>query len=58
MNKNVLYIVAVLAIAVSIALKVMSRNGRTTELASYWWIPLPVALICLIAAEMGKKKQQ
>jgi hypothetical protein len=56
MNKNALYIIAVLAIAASIAMKVMARNGRTTELANYWWIPLPLALICLIAAEAKKKK--
>jgi len=56
MNKSVLYVIAVIAIAVSIGLKVMSRNARTTELADYWWIPLPLALICLIAAEAKKKK--
>jgi hypothetical protein len=54
MSKNILLVVAVLAIAASIFMKVMARNSHLTELASYWWIPLPLALICLIFA--GSKK--
>jgi hypothetical protein len=54
MNKNVLLVIAVLAIAASIAMKVMAKNSHLTELATYWWIPLPLALICLILASTKK----
>ncbi len=57
MNKNILYVLAVLAISAAIAMKVMSRNSHTTELSTYWWIPLPVALICLIAAGAKDKRK-
>jgi hypothetical protein len=57
MNKNFLNIVGILAIAASIAMKVMSRGSHLTELASYWWIPLPLALICFIAAAAPKKEK-
>jgi hypothetical protein len=55
MNKNALYIIAILACAAAIGMKVMAKNSRTTELENYWWIPLPVALICLVIA--GARKQ-
>jgi hypothetical protein len=58
MSKTVLYIVAVVAIAAAIAMKVMAKDSHLTELSSYWWIPLPLALICVIGAgTMGKRKQ-
>jgi hypothetical protein len=57
MNKNVLNVIGILALAAAIGMKVMSRNARTTELSSYWWIPIPLALICFIAAAAGKKEK-
>lgn len=57
MNKNILNIVGLLAIAASVAMKVMSRGSHLTELSRYWWIPLPLALICFLAAAAPKKSK-
>jgi hypothetical protein len=54
MNKTVLLVIAILAIAASIAMKVMAKSSHLTELDSYWWIPLPLALICLVIAASKK----
>lgn len=55
MNKTFLLIIAVLALTAAVAMKVMARNSHLTELADYWWIPLPIALICVILVGAGKK---
>ena len=55
MNKTVLIVIAVLAITASVAMKVMAKDSHLTELADYWWIPLPIALLCLIGASVQKK---
>ena len=54
-KKTVLVTVGLLAIVASIVMKVMGKDSHLTELQDYWWIPLPIALICFLAAGMGKK---
>ena len=54
MNKTLLLMLAVLAVAASIGMKVMSKDSHLTELADFWWTPLPLALILLLLA--NKKK--
>ena len=56
MNRTVLLVIAVLALTASIGMKVMAKDSHLTELADYWWIPLPLALICLIVANAPKKQ--
>ncbi len=58
MNKKPVFgVIGLLAIIAAI---VMYRMGRTSshlsELKDYWWIPLPLAVICFIAAASSKKK--
>jgi hypothetical protein len=55
MNKNVLMVIAVIALAASIFMKIESRNSHLRELGSYWWIPIPIALLCIIGASVKKK---
>ena len=55
-SKNILIIISILAFSASIAMYKMSKNSHTTEMENYWWIPLPVALICLVIANAKKKE--
>ena len=56
-KKTVLSIIGVLALAASLGMYVMgNQNSNLTELKSYWWIPLPIALICFIIAGASKTK--
>lgn len=55
MNKTLLLVLAVLALAASIGMKVMSKDSALTELEDFWWIPLPLALILLILANKKSK---
>ncbi|MFZ9386263.1 MAG: hypothetical protein ACO25B_00150 [Chitinophagaceae bacterium] len=51
MNKKILTTIGILALIAALAMKLMgNRSSRLTELLEFWWIPLPVALICLILA--------
>ena len=51
MNKKVLNIVAVLSFAAAIGMYVVgSNNGHLTELKDFFWVPIPLGLIALIAA--------
>jgi hypothetical protein len=55
MSKRVLSIIGLLAVVASIAMYVMgNNNNHLTELKDFWWAPLPIALICFLAA--SKKK--
>jgi hypothetical protein len=58
MNKKlVLSIVGILALTASIGMFVTgTTNDRLTELKQYWWIPLPLALICFVLANTTRQK--
>ena len=56
-RKAVLSIVGVIALFAALAMYIMgNKNNHLTELQTYWWIPLPVALICFIIAGSSKTK--
>lgn len=56
MKKNAA-IIAVLAIIASIAMYMVGSNsGHLSELKDFFWVPLPLAAICLFIA-FGKKKE-
>ncbi len=51
MNKKIYGIVGLLAVAISLAMYLIGNNSsHLTELKTYWWAPLPLALICFILA--------
>lgn len=50
MNKTLLLVLAVIAIAASVGMKIMSKDSALTELEDFWWIPLPLALVFLVLA--------
>lgn len=53
--KKVLSIVGGLAVIASIAMYfVGKKSSHLSELEQYWWIPLPVALICFVLASNKK----
>jgi len=54
-KKNILVIVGILAIIASIVMNRMGNDSHLTELKDYWWYPLPLALICFLAAGAKKK---
>lgn len=56
MNKTFLLILAVIAIAASVGMKIMSKDSAMTELKDFWWIPLPLALILLVLANKKSKE--
>jgi len=56
-KKTVFLAIGILAIAASVVMYMAGKNSsRLTELKQYWWIPLPLALIALIAAGSSKPK--
>ncbi|MBL0234926.1 MAG: hypothetical protein IPQ08_14900 [Chitinophagaceae bacterium] len=55
MNKTFLLVLAVIALAASIGMKIMSKDAALTELEDFWWTPLPLALILLILANRKAK---
>jgi hypothetical protein len=58
MNKqSVLIVVGLLALVASVAMYVIGGNSsHLTELKQFWWIPLPIAIICFVAAGSSKRK--
>ena len=59
MNKKTVFtIIGILAIAASVFMyKMGNSSSHLTELKQFWWIPLPLAFICLLlAGSAGKKK--
>jgi uncharacterized membrane protein YiaA len=51
MNKKLFSIIGLLAVAASLAMYLIGSNSsHLTELKTYWLAPLPIALICFIAA--------
>lgn len=54
MNKTFLLILGFLALAASVAMRILgNKSSHLSELQQYWWIPLPLALLCFLGA--GKK---
>ncbi|MBS1631303.1 MAG: hypothetical protein JST10_01890 [Bacteroidetes bacterium] len=57
-KKNIFITIGVLAIAASIVMyQVGNDSTHLSELKNYWWVPLPLFLLCfLIVIFSGKKK--
>ena len=50
MNKKALYVVAFLSFAASAGMYLVgSTNGHLTELLDFFWIPVPLGVIAIIA---------
>lgn len=58
MNKKTVFtILGVLALAASaIMYKVGNSSSHLSELKDFWWIPLPLGILLLIAANASKPK--
>lgn len=58
MNKKVVFgIIGVLAIIASVVMyKVGGNSANLSELKDFWWVPLPLALICFLGAASSKPK--
>ena len=56
-KKSVFGVLGVLALVASaIMYKVGSSSSHLSELKDFWWVPLPLGVICLlVAASSGKK---
>jgi hypothetical protein len=54
--KPALTFVGLLALVAAIYMYIKKGNPRMTELENYWWIPLPIALICFIVVGNSRKK--
>jgi hypothetical protein len=55
MSKRVLSIIGLLAVVASIVMYMVGKDSsHLSELKDFWWAPLPIALICFLAA--SKKK--
>lgn len=56
-KKTVFMILGILALAVSAIMYVVGSNSsHLTELKDFWWVPLPLGVICLFVAGSGGKK--
>jgi hypothetical protein len=54
-KKTVLAVVAVLAIVAAVVMyRTGHRSSHLSELKNFWWMPLPLAALCLLAT--GSKK--
>lgn len=58
MNKKTIFaIIGILAVIASIVMYKMGKNSsHLSELKSFWWYPLPLAVICFLASVAGKKQ--
>jgi len=56
-KKTVLLIIGLLAVVASIVMYTMGKNSsHLSELKDFWWYPLPLAVICILAAGASAKK--
>ena len=56
MNKTVLNVVGILALIAAAAMYWFGKNdSHLSELKDFWWIPLPIALICFLAGARKNK---
>ena len=60
MNKNVFLFIGFLALAASAGMRILgNKSSHLSELQEFWWVPLPLALICfIIATRSGGKSGQ
>lgn len=60
MNKTIFLIIGVLSLAAAAAMRILgNKSSHLSELQEFWWIPLPLALICfIIASRTGGKSGQ
>jgi hypothetical protein len=58
MNKKALFgtISALALIAAAVMYKVGNSSSHLSELKDFWWVPLPLAVICLVVAASAKPK--
>lgn len=58
MNKKTVFgILGVLALAASAGMYTVGKNSsHLSELKDFWWVPLPLGLICLLVAGSSGKK--
>ncbi|MEP6700669.1 MAG: hypothetical protein ABJA85_05115 [Bacteroidota bacterium] len=58
MNKKAVFgIIGVLALVASAVMyKVGHSSSHLSELKSFWWVPLPLAIICFLVAGSSKSK--
>jgi hypothetical protein len=55
MNKILLLVIGFLALGAAWAMRIIGgRSSHLSELREYWWVPLPLGLVCFLAA--SKKK--
>jgi hypothetical protein len=57
MNKKTLF--AILAVLCFLASWFMHKNakGHTEELKNFWWVPLPLGILALLAVIKDEKKK-
>jgi len=56
-KKAFFLVVALLAVVAAIVMNVVGKNSsHMSELKDFWWYPLPLAALCLLAATAGKKE--
>ena len=52
MNKKLLYIVAILSFAAALGIYIVgSTNAHLIVLKDFFWVPIPLGLIALVAAK-------
>ncbi len=58
MNKKAFFlVVALLAVVAAVVMYVVGKDSsHLSELKDFWWYPLPLAALCLLAAMAGKKE--
>jgi CDP-diglyceride synthetase len=58
MNKKTVFgVIGVLAVVASIVMyRVGRHSSHLSELKNFWWYPLPLAVICFLAAASPVKK--
>ena len=56
-RKAFFLVVALLAVVAAIVMNVVGKNSsHMSELKDFWWYPLPLAALCILAAMAGKKE--
>jgi CDP-diglyceride synthetase len=56
-KKTVFGVIGVLALIASLVMyKVGNSSSHLSELKDFWWVPLPLAAICLLVAASAKPK--
>ena len=58
MNKKAVFgTIGILAIIASLVMyKIGNRSSHLSELKDFWWVPLPLAAVCLLVAATAKPK--